>query len=110
MALVASATFQGRRLKAVRPPEPEEVYWDQLQVPRAELVKRQLAASAALVAPMLLGTAAITFANAGMSLWVRTAESVLAMIGLQAAQPPARPRLPLPPPPSPRPRPLPRRR
>ena len=77
--------LKGCRLKAERPPEPEEIYWDQLQVKHHELLRRQFLACAALLAPVLLGTAAIAFANFGISKWVAHAHSLLSMIGLQAS-------------------------
>lgn len=64
-----SAALHGNgagRLKAERPPEPEEVYWDQLQFKEHELVKRQFAAIGLLMLVALAGTAVITFANYGM--------------------------------------------
>ena len=61
-------------LSAERPPEPEEVYWDELQFGRSHFIRGHLQAGAMILAVALLGTAVITVANYGMGPVMRAAE------------------------------------
>ena len=76
-------SFMGAALKAERPPEPEEVYWDQMEFGHPELVKRQLWSSAVLGSIAIVGTAIIAFANFGMGPIMTNAGSVTERIVMQ---------------------------
>ena len=71
-------------LSAERPPEPEEVYWDELQFGRSHVIRGHLQAGAMILAVALLGTAVITVANYGMGPVMRAAEGPwLKVAGMQ---------------------------
>ena len=72
------------KLSAERPPEPEEVYWEQLQYKHAELLPRQFKASSLLGLVALAGTTLICLANYGMGPVMMHAATIGQRIGLQA--------------------------
>jgi len=76
--------FDGKRLRAERPPEPEEVYWDQMQFKHGELIKRQLLGSGILMLIALLGTFVISVANYGMGPVMAGANNLFSRVLLQA--------------------------
>ena len=79
--------FDGARIKAERPPEPEEVYWDQMETKTPELLRRQLLSSAALASIAVVGTAIIAFANYGMGPIMTSVDSLPHRILMQAISP-----------------------
>ena len=73
----------GNRIRGERPPEPEEVYWDQLQFKHPELVRRQIIAIAGMMCVALAGTVVICIANYGMGPVMASANSLASRIGMQ---------------------------
>ena len=80
---LSPAYFDSLHLSAERPPEPEEVYWEELQFSHSQLMQSQLAAAAIILVVALLGTAVIAAANYGMGPVMQTADSLWIHIGMQ---------------------------